>query len=75
MHTNSWFFGMLSIWMCPWLALEWFLGFYSYLVFRSSSIIGQCPANMVILPPKIGDILMCPKITWSFCQSGLYYFD
>jgi hypothetical protein len=35
-------------------APEWLNIFYSYLVFKSLPIIGQCLANMNILAPKIG---------------------
>jgi hypothetical protein len=61
MHTNSWFSGMMSVWIRPWLALEWLVGLYSYLIFRSSFIIDHCPVNMNILTPKTGALLMCPK--------------
>jgi hypothetical protein len=50
-------FGMssvLSVRMCSLLLPEWLSKFYSYLVSKSSSIIGQCLVNMNIPALKIG---------------------
>jgi hypothetical protein len=60
-HTSDQFSWMLSVWMFPLLAFEWFIGSYSYLVFRSLSIIGQWPVNMNILVKKIGTLPVCPN--------------
>jgi hypothetical protein len=38
--------------MCPSLVPEWLDEFYSYLVFRGLSFMGQCLVNMNILVPK-----------------------
>jgi hypothetical protein len=47
-------FGMPSV--CTWalLAPERFDGICSYQVFKSLSIIGQCPMNMDALSPRVG---------------------
>lgn len=58
-------FGMLFVFMyvcmCALLAPEWLDEFYSYSVFKSLSIIDQCPVNMDILTPKIEALQMNPK--------------
>jgi hypothetical protein len=38
--------------MCPSLSPERLSGFYSYSVFKSSSIIGLCAVNLRFLAPK-----------------------
>jgi hypothetical protein len=40
--------------MCCTLMPDGLDRFYSYLLFKSSPIIGQCPVNMNILAPKEG---------------------
>jgi hypothetical protein len=42
--------------MCPLLVPKQFDRFYLYFVFKSLSIVGQCPLNKNILAPKIGSL-------------------
>jgi hypothetical protein len=42
------------------LVPEWFDEFYSYFVFKSASITGQCEVNMNIPDPKMGALHMGP---------------
>jgi hypothetical protein len=65
---------MPSVWMCPLLAFEWFNGSYSYLVFRTLSIIRKCPVNMNFLAQKIRALQMCPNTKWPFYQRWLIWF-
>jgi hypothetical protein len=43
------------------LTLEQLVGFYSYWLFKSLSIIRWCLVNMNILAPKIGALQLDPK--------------
>jgi hypothetical protein len=51
---------LLSIRMCSSLAPEQLVEFYSYSLFKSLTIIGQCLVEMNILAPKIGALKMPP---------------
>jgi hypothetical protein len=44
----------LYVWMCASLAPEWFVELYTYLVFRSSSIVDWCPVNLNIPALQMG---------------------
>jgi hypothetical protein len=57
--------------MCALLAPEWLDEFYSYLVFKSLSIIDHCPVNVDILAPKIEALQMGPKNKIAISQAWL----
>jgi hypothetical protein len=65
-NTKKWFLPVymhayIDIEMCSSLSPEEFGRYYSYLVLKSSSIIGQCPVNMEHLSPKIGALHIASK--------------
>jgi hypothetical protein len=49
------------MYVCLWLAPERLDKSYLYSVFKSFSVIGQCPVNMNILVPKIESLQMGPR--------------
>jgi hypothetical protein len=67
-------FLFMYVCMCALLAPEWLDEFYSYLVFKSSSIIDQCSVNMDIPSPKIEDLHMGLKNQIAVSQAWLLRF-
>jgi hypothetical protein len=62
--------------MCTSLLPEESDGFYSYLVFMSSSIVGQCPINMNILTTKTGILQIgLRKQNYDFLENDPNDFD
>jgi hypothetical protein len=58
------------------LVSEWLNVFYSYLIFKGLSTIGQCPLNVNIPPLEIEANQMGPKIqSDDFLRDGYNDFD
>jgi hypothetical protein len=61
-NTKMWFLEFCQcLCLCSLLASEWFDRFYSYLIFKSLSIIVSAQLYMNVLAPKIGLLQMGPK--------------
>jgi hypothetical protein len=61
LNTESDFWNGVCLRMCASLAPERFEGFYWYSIFKSTSIIDQCPENMNILVSEIKVLQMGPR--------------
>jgi hypothetical protein len=62
----------VHLYICPQLAPEQLDKLYSYLLFKTLSIIGQCPVNMDILAPK-GALHMLSHQNGKFLESGSHF--
>jgi hypothetical protein len=65
-----------TVYVCASLAPEWLKVFFSYSVFKSLSLTGQCLVNMDIPAPKTEALQMSPKTQISdFHKRGRNSFD